>query len=212
MKLALPLTLALVAAPAVAAAQRAPLQAPWEPVRLEPPPHFFDPPPSPSTSRAGRVGYEILGGFAGALGGGVVSLGMQCALTPTQCPESKSDFEEFLLIASTMNLIAVPLGVTIAGNLSDGDGGYGWAFLGSLAGMTLAVPTSALLAAGGSGTRTGRNVGIATLVTLLPLAGSIIAYEISTTRREPPRIREARVIPSVDVRPDGASAGATVVF
>ena len=211
MKYTLALTLALCASPSVALAQSAPLQAPWEPARPTPTAYFFDP-PAPTQSRAGRVGYEILGGFAGALGGNLLALTMQCELTPSQCPDSRRDVEEFYVVTAAMSLVAVPLGVTIAGNLANGDGGYGWAFLGSFAGMSVAVPLTVFMLDGASSTRTARYVGIASLLTLLPMAGSIIAYELSSSAPRAPQLSRARVFPAVDVRRDGASAGATLVF
>lgn len=226
---AVAVALALVAAPSAALAQTAtqpPPLAPWGGVELPPPP----PPPRPAVmaprfdlsdapderpGRGARIGYEILGGFGGAVAGSLLTVGGGCILAPRQCPDSSSERGEFAILSSVTNLFAIPLGVAIAGNLASGDGGFGWTFLGSVAGMSVALLPSAFIASsGGSSTRTARYGAIGAFLTLLPMAGSIIAYEISVpSRARPLRFeREARVFPTVDVNAQGASAGATIVF
>lgn len=223
---ALVVALALSAAPASALGQTVPpLRAPWggdlpppPPPPRAPLPHFFDPPPEAPDSRPGRgarIGYETLGGFAGAVGGAVVTVAAGCTLAPNECPDSSRELGTFAILAASVNLVAIPLGVTLAGHLSQGDGGFGWAFLGSVGGMSLALPAAVLFASTGSGSsRSARYTGIGAVLTLLPMFGSVLAYELSVPSRARPRRieREARVTPVFDVRPDGASAGATIVF
>lgn len=232
------IALALGAAPSAARAQSTPPPlSPWSGAELPPPPPpiaapppIADPPPisDPPTqrfdlsgapddrpTRGARVGYEILGGFGGAIAGSLMTVGGACVLVPRQCPESGSDRGEFAILSSVTNMFAIPLGVAIAGNLAGGDGGFGWTFLGSLSGMTVALlPAAFVAASGGSSTRTARYITIGAFLTLLPMAGSIIAYEVSVPSRARPRRfeREARVFPTVDVSAQGATAGATIVF
>ncbi len=223
---ALTLAVALVAAPSVAFAQTPPPMSPWGgSLELPPPPPPDAAPSSAATpppifdlpderpSRGARIGYETLGGFAGALAGGLMTVGGACILAPQQCPESSRDLSEFILLSSATNMFVIPLGVAIAGNLARGEGGFGWTFLGSVAGMSVAILPAAFLASGG-GSRTSRYFTASAVLTLLPMLGSIVAYEISVpslahTRRF---AREARVIPSFDFHTQGATAGATIIF
>ena len=188
---------ALTLAPLPALAQASP----WAIVAERPQPA------APSASA--RVGYEILGGFAGLLGGSIAVVAAGCPLSPQECPFDRGDSGDYVLFAAAAAVLALPGGVTVAGHLAGGDGGFGWSMLGTTAGLAVGIPSAALvLSVRRSGTAGA--IGAGALLTLLPIAGAILGYELSTTAR---RSRNtARLTPLLDVRLDGAIAGATVVF
>ncbi len=192
--------LALVCAPLPGLAQTAP----WE--------LGAAPPQRASQGASSRVGYEILGGFAGLVGGSVAVVAAGCSLSPQECPFDRGDSGTYVLYAAAAAMLALPGGVTVAGHLAGGDGGFGWSLLGTTAGLAVGIPSAALvLSVRRSGTAGA--VGAGLLVTLLPIAGAILGYELSTTSQPSPRTRSAaRVTPLLDLRLDGAIAGATVVF
>ncbi len=168
------------------------------------------PQPAASSASAGaRVGYEILGGFAGLIGGSIAVVAAGCTLSPQECPFDRGDSGDYVLFAAAAAVLALPGGVTVAGHLAGGDGGFGWSMLGTTAGLAVGIPSAALvLSVRRSGTAGA--IGAGALLTLLPIAGAILGYELSTTAR---RSRNtARLTPLLDVRLDGAIAGATVVF
>ena len=194
------LAAALACAPLTALAQAAP----WEVREARPQPA------APGTSA--RVGFEILGSFAGLLGGSIAVVAAGCTLSPQECPFDRGDSGDYVLFAAAAAVLALPGGVTIAGHLAGGDGGFGWSMLGTTAGLAVGIPSAALvLSVRRSGTAGAIGAGL--LVTVLPIAGAILGYELSTTSRPSHRARSsARITPLLDVRLDGAIAGATVVF
>lgn len=178
-----------------------------------------DPPPTeledlndePATRRHGaRLTYELFGAAAGV----GVSIALSAAVgtaiggesfNPTKtCDEhlelcSPGGFTGFLLYAISSPFLAAA-GVTIAGNASGADGGYGGAVLGALLGSSLGWLSFAKLDDG--------NFGRA-LQPVLTVAGSMIGYEITRVLRERSAARDARVLPTASASPDGFTLGLT---
>ncbi len=197
---ALAAALALTCAPLPALAQTAP----WATVVTRPQPEAH--------GTSARVGFEILGSFAGLLGGSVAVVAAGCTLSPQECPFDRGDSGDYVLFAAAAAVLALPGGVTIAGHLAGGDGGFGWSLLGTTAGLAVGIPSAALVLSVRRSGAAGA-IGAGLLVTVLPIAGAILGYELSTTSRPSRRTRSsARLTPLLDVRLDGAIAGATVVF
>ena len=68
-------------------------------------------------------------------------------------------------------LVGIPLGVIWAGSWYGGMGSYGSAFLGTLAGTGVAVLLAALI----------QDTGTAAGLSLLPIAGAVVGYELSSS-------------------------------
>ncbi len=160
------------------------------------------------SSHGARVTYQVMGAAAG-LG---LSIGMAAAVgtavggesfNPTrECDDhlelcSPGGFTGFLLYAVSSPFLAAA-GVTIAGNASGADGGYGGAVIGGLLGSSLGWLSFAKL--------DDSNAGRA-LQPVLTIAGSMIGYEISRLVREGNARRRARLMPTASASIDGFTLG-----
>jgi hypothetical protein len=96
-------------------------------------------------------------------------------------------------------LFGMPAGVTLAGHLLGGNGGYGWSLAGLLGGALLALPLAAL---------TQRAAAFqGTIAVVLPLAGAVLGYEVSSDDARPAQTQGPRLFPQALVLSDGALAG-----
>ncbi len=157
-------------------------------------------PSPPRVSRSGRVLAEV------GVGIGTVALavGVSIGLAAIGCQGSSHESGMFgsaygwcvglvgIAIAAPSALLLLPLGVTLIGNAMHGNGGYGWALLGTALGVLAAVVTFGLLAP------------------IAPFAGAILGYELSSVgdrrhpesaERERGRDRPALIRASVAVSP-----------
>jgi hypothetical protein len=127
-------------------------------------------------SRVGRVLVEAVSG-AGAGFGGVVLGGLAGGFAGLLVGPGESDVNLMPLIgaatgAAILGTVGLSLGVWGAGLAMDGNGGIGWTFLGSSAGVATAM----------LGTFASNNGVVATaLFATLPLAGALLGYELSSS-------------------------------
>lgn len=161
------------------------------------------------SSHGARITYQVIGaaaglglsiGLAGAVG---TAVGGESFNPTRECDDhlelcSFGGFTGFLLYAVSSPFLAAA-GVTIAGNASGANGGYGGAVIGGLLGSSLGWLSFAKL---------DSNAGRA-LQPLLTIAGSMIGYEISRLVRERNARRRARLMPTASASPDGFTLGVT---
>jgi hypothetical protein len=83
---------------------------------------------------------ELSGALIGMLiGGGVLTLGLVLALDDSN--QNCNGSCGFLLVSgAALVFFGPPMGVTIAGNASGGQGSFGWSLVGTLGGVTLSLP------------------------------------------------------------------------
>jgi len=143
-----------------------------------------------SPSRAGRVAAEVGGGIAGFFLPGFVGAYLVCL-------GGCSDVG--IGVAVTAALLGLPTGVWLAGNAVDGNGGWGWTLIGSLAGWVFA---GGILAAGA-----GSDSAIpAVIAGMFPVAGAVVGYELSSDpSAEAAERRAARFTASFAPMPGGAT-------
>jgi hypothetical protein len=100
-------------------------------------------------------------------------------------------------------LVGIPLGVTWAGGWFGGMGGFGSAFLGTLAGTALAVLVAAL----------AQDSGVAMGIFVLPVAGAMIGYELSSSANARAATTGIALTPIFDRGAfTGGTAGVRVTF
>lgn len=100
-------------------------------------------------------------------------------------------------------LLGIPLGVTWAGGWFGGMGSFGSAFLGTLAGVGVAVIISALV----------QDYGAIVGSALLPVAGAVIGYELSSSSNARAGLAGVALTPVFDGgRATGATAGVRFAF
>ncbi len=149
-----------------------------------------------SASFADRVFAELGGGLVGdlgAIGVGIGSGALGWAATPSPkpadfaagncdgdgwCTEDENAVLGGLLGLGMGTVALVPAGVTIGGNAAGGDGSYWSALGGSLVGSGLSAMLT--VAAVGSGDEWTGYLSVGSWL-LLPMAGSIIGYELSVS-------------------------------
>jgi hypothetical protein len=105
------------------------------------PPEERAAPPAPAADIEdpnGALGWEIAGAVIGSLiAGSVVVAGFTLGVNAQRCVLGCTA----LLATGAIALFVAPaLGVTIAGEASGGQGGFGYALLGELAGVLLSLP------------------------------------------------------------------------
>lgn len=125
--------------------------------------------PEPMVQRPLRILGELGAGAA------VMALGTAWGL---------SDKETTGGIIFYSSIALSPLAVWGAGSALDGDGGLGWTYLGWLAGAAVGLPlgvTNLCESQGTDGADCDPSFAFVALSTGLPLLGSIIAYEASST-------------------------------
>lgn len=166
--------------------------------------------PPARTSGAARAAFELVGAVAGVAAGAGVALTAPCLVSPPQCVFGRdARFESLAGIAGALWLFALPAGVTVAGNLGGGRGGYGASLLGTSVGVGAAVPLAAWLGS----KRGGGPAAAVAIAVVLPVLGAILGYELSWSDDAPRRGRaRARLLPDVSVGPGGGSVGATLLF
>jgi hypothetical protein len=100
-------------------------------------------------------------------------------------------------------LLGVPLGVMWAGSWFHGMGSFGMTFLGTLAGASLAILISALV----------QNYEVVFGAALLPLAGAMIGYELSSAANARASTATLALTPTFDRGAiTGGTAGVRVAF
>ena len=127
-------------------------------------------------SRLARIGVEIAGGYAGMFLGGLTGYGLGCAM------------DDLCLVGPIFGTIVgvgfgTPLGVWSAGKIMGGDGGFWATMLGTLAGWGLAaLILSEVQSSGRSRDGTGEGAGgeVLALLSALPVAGGVFAFEITS--------------------------------
>jgi len=147
----------------------------------------FDPEEDRPLRITSATGFGILGGaaggFTGALAGGLL------------CEAASSDGGGFgciggaLIGGLTGEFIGIWLGSYAGAELVGGNGGLGWTLVGTTSGALLAA---AVLSVGQVDLG---DIGWWLLATALPLAGSVIGYELSTSREGPRTIGGSFMIP-----------------
>lgn len=203
MRCVLPLSLLIVSSPAAAQTP----WSPWSPSTPEPAVTVPEPPPArlrePSLTfmqRTTRIALELLGASIGAGASLGVGVGLGCGLDHGRCRGDGS-----LPAVLALGAFGVPAGVTLAGSLAGGNGGYGWSVLGEFGGVLLAIPIALL-----SERRPGFAVAAAIV---LPIAGAVVGFEVSSDNAPVrPRATGMRWAPALSVSTDGAMVGAAGVF
>lgn len=129
-------------------------------------------------SRVGRVALEVVFGALGLVGGGALGAtlgGDACAPTPDGDGTCWTGFWWGAVIGTA---VGAPTGVLLAGLVLDGNGSVGWTALGSLAGEVAWLALAKLASAAGA------KLGVAVFGgALLPIVGSVVAYELSSDDR-----------------------------
>ncbi len=130
----------------------------------------------PSDERAGRIAAEGGGALAGTVVGGLAGGGLGCLF------DGGNDREwgclaPGLIGAGIGATVGIGAGVYLGGNLSGANGGLGWTILGESIGLAAAIATLVISELKPS------PLLIGTLAYLMPVAGAIIGYELSTSVR-----------------------------
>lgn len=140
--------------------------------------------------RPGRIGAEVglglLGGTAGFFSGGLLGYGL-CGLGGGGGREWGC-LAPALLGAHLGAFVGISMGVYGGGELAGGDGGLGWTFLGSTAGL-VSAGTILWAAEVEPGSVAWWLLGVG-----LPLVGGIVGYEL-TVEGEPRAIGAALTLP-----------------
>jgi hypothetical protein len=199
-------------------------------VETQPPPGYAQPvyvqspPPSPpaptpeslAAQRAqnesdGRIPRVIFGPIIGySVGVGIGSIGLLVGALAGSCFDFSGDgFGSTKCVVGILAgafggmLIGMPLGVTWAGGWFNGMGTYGTSLLGALAGTGLAVLISAL----------AQNYEAVFAGALLPLAGAVVGYELSSSARAQASLGGVSLAPVFENgRAVGATGGVRVAF
>lgn len=175
------------------------------PVPAMPPPPVIRPNPS---ARTERVLIELGGGaLCGLLvGAGGLYVGVLTGLASD--PRRDDDILQTGLYGAVVGAgIGIPIGVYLVGSNFRGNGGFGWTLLGSLGGSGVTFGLAAL----------ARNdslpVGVPVLAgLLLPLAGTVLGYELSSQASVPPTRVSWRVVPWVTGTAQGGHLGLIGTF
>lgn len=136
----------------------------------------FDPQEDRPLRITSATGFGILGGAAGALAG-VVAGGLLC--------EAADGGGEWGCLSGALyggltgEFLGIWLGTYAGAELVGGNGGIGWTLVGTTSGALLAVGVMGVAQVDLGDTAWWL------LATVLPLAGSVIGYELSTTREGP---------------------------
>jgi hypothetical protein len=153
------------------------------------PPMVEDEPPGRGVRIATGLLFGAGLGAAGALIGGLIG-------SAANHPEFASPFGSTWVGAAAGFAVGAPIGVMLSGQLFDGDGSL-WA---TLLGEALGAGVSVLIGLSGGGQES------IPLFALLPLAGAVLGYELTS-----PSSR-TQVMPQVSVGPRGTSVGLAGTF
>jgi len=159
----------------------------------------------------GRIPRVIFGPVIGySVGVGIGSMGLLIGALAGSCFDFSGD--GFGSTQCTVGILAgffggmligMPLGVTWAGRWFDGMGTYGSSLLGTLAGTGLAVVITAI----------AQNFSSMFGAALLPLAGAVIGYELSSSSRAQASLGGVSLAPVFDQgRAVGATGGVRIAF
>ena|GEM_PF-2785650 len=178
MRVSLPLAFARRAKPGLLAHLACGLLAASGPALAGSPAHAaFDPDEDRAVRITSETGFGILGGTAGAFGGAFTT-GLMCVAFES----SDSGFGCFgaaIIGGLAGEFFGIWLGSWAGGQLAGGNGGLGWTLLGTASG---ALVTGVIIAAAEIDVG---DLGWWIFTSVLPLAGSIVGYELSTTREGP---------------------------
>jgi hypothetical protein len=152
-------------------------------------------------SIAARVVIEGLGGLGFALIGALGGVALGCA---AQCGETAFAPRSIAIGAMAGIILGLPTGIWVVGNGLDGEGNLGWTFLGSVAGwLTAGAGVMALRGLGDGG---------AAWVVLLPIAGGILGYEVSSANELDENAPRPAVSASIQPENGGIRVGLSGYF
>lgn len=187
-----------------------------QPVYAQPQPMPAPGPDAATAQRAqaesdGRIPRVIFGPIIGySVGVGIGSIGLLIGALAGSCFDFDGDgFGSTKCVVGILTgafggmLIGMPLGVTWAGGWFNGMGTYGTSLLGTLAGTGLAVLIAAI----------AQNYSSVFGAALLPLAGAVIGYELSSSSRAQASLGGVSLAPVFDNgRAVGATGGVRIAF
>jgi hypothetical protein len=159
----------------------------------------------------GRLPRVIFGPIIGySVGVGIGSIGLLIGALAGSCFDFSGDgFGSTKCVVGILAgafggmLIGMPLGVTWAGGWFNGMGTYGTSLLGTLAGTGLAVLFAAL----------AQNYEAVFAGALLPLAGAVVGYELSSAARAQASLGGVSLAPVFENgRAVGATGGVRIAF
>jgi len=159
----------------------------------------------------GRIPRVIFGPIIGySVGVGIGSIGLLIGAVAGNCLDFSRDglgstecVVGVLAGAFGGMLLGMPLGVTWAGGWFNGMGTYGGSLLGTLAGTGLAVVLAAL----------AQNYESVFAGALLPLAGAVVGYELTSSSRATASLGGVSLAPVIDQgRAVGATGGVRIAF
>lgn len=132
----------------------------------------------PGEDRAGRVALEAGGGIVGAVAGGVGGGLIGCALDDSHGMMGCLGGAVIGMAGGAW--VGSVHGVVGAGALSGANGSYGWTWVGAVGGLATGLGLVALTVdLDGAPAVLGVILGAA----VLPIGGTVLAYELSTKRR-----------------------------
>jgi len=130
-------------------------------------------------AQASDSGLRILGEVVGGVLAGSVAIGAGVATAVAlddQDTNPPMNLVFGVLVFSAVDLVLFPAGVTIGGGLAGGNGGYGWSFLGHLAGAVGGY----IVGFGIVGASDPKNVVLPVAIEVLAaFTGGILGYELS---------------------------------
>jgi len=138
----------------------------------------FDPDEDRALRITSETGFGILGGAAGAFTGAIAG-GLLCSALSDDAKQSFGCLGGALIGGLTGEFLGIWLGSFAGGEIAGGNGGLGWTLVGTSSGAVVAG-----LLLGMAEIDVGA-LGWWLIATALPLAGSIVGYELSTTREGP---------------------------
>ena len=195
------------AAPAIAS-----VPPPWA-ASNAPPPLVI---PRQPQSRTERILIEAGGGVGAGvvLGVGGLYIGFLAGAVAATDSRGRTSAERFLAAGAYGGAVGaalgVPIGVYLVGNNFNGNGGFGWTVLGSLAGGAV---TFGLVAIADQAEISAAVPLVAGIV--LPVAGAVLGYELSSdadSRGPPRRPAQPTVMPTVTTVAHGAALGLVGTF
>jgi len=159
-----------------------------------------------------RIGVETGAGIlGGALIGGAAAFTLYSTLGSSQGDDSARKTAAQVGAAVGVS-VGAPIGVSLAGKLLGRDGSFIISWLTSVAGLGVGYGIYGLVRAGSDSSAAKATYA---LTLLLPVAGAVIGYEItssSTPAQPPPTARTVQLVPLVAVGPGGGSVGLAGTF
>lgn len=165
-----------------------------------------DPAPAPATQPIAplvRIGAETGGGIVGgALIGGTAAWVISATLN-TQ--ESGSTSNSAAQVGAAVGVsVGAPIGVSLTGKLLGRQGSFIISWLSSLAGLGVGYGIYGLVRAGSDSSAAKATYA---LCLLLPVAGAVIGYELTSSEQPAPAATSAgpMVLPAVSIGPGGGA-------